>query len=419
VGVLTNNTPTGPYRGAGRPEATYALERAIDAFARHIGVDPLVVRRRSLLPAHTDGSESATGIRYDSGDYLAPLEVAASAIDRAGIRAERRRRVEAGERTMIGAAVTCFVERAGGPPQFGERASLQVRQDGGLELRVGSAPSGQGHRTVFSRIVADVFGVPMASISWTAGDTAATEFGGGTYGSRSGQLGGNATKVVARELADKCRRLAAEILEAAAGDVVFEEGRLGVVGVPGSGIQLSELASAAVERGIELSAETTFVATAQTFPHGAHGAIVEVDLDTGDVDVLRLVAVDDCGTILDPMIVGGQVHGSLAQGFGQAMMEVVATSENGVLQSSTFMDYLIPTASDMPPWELHHLTTPSPTNPLGVKGIGESGTIGLPPAIVNDVLDALEPFGVAHLDMPVTPARVWAALDTTARARSR
>lgn len=192
-----------------------------------------------------------------------------------------------------------------------------------------------------------------------------------------------------------------------------------ISGVPGSGVSLAELVGEATVRGIDLSAETVFVASSQTFPYGAHGAIVEIDLDTGDVDVVRIVAVDDCGTILDPMIVSGQVHGSLAQGLGQATLEAISTSENGVLRSSTFMDYLIPTASDVPEWELHHLETPSPSNPLGAKGIGESGTIGLPPAIVNAVLDALEPLGVTHIDMPVTPARVWAAVDAARRARPR
>lgn len=419
TGVLTNNTPTGPYRGAGRPEATYALERAVDAYARHIGVDPVVVRRQSLLPPHLDGSDSATGVRYDSGDYRAPLDVVAATLDRDAIRAERQRRIDTGEGTTIGAAITCFVERAGGPPQFGEQASLSIRDDGSLEMSVGSAPSGQGHRTVFGGIVAGAFDVPVESIAWTAGDTEATGFGGGTYGSRSGQLGGSASDTVARELAEKCRHLAAEMLEAAVEDLTFEGGRLVVAGVPGSGVSLAELVGEATVRGIDLSAETVFVASSQTFPYGAHGAIVEIDLDTGDVDVVRIVAVDDCGTILDPMIVSGQVHGSLAQGLGQATLEAISTSENGVLRSSTFMDYLIPTASDVPEWELHHLETPSPSNPLGAKGIGESGTIGLPPAIVNAVLDALEPLGVTHIDMPVTPARVWAAVDAARRARPR
>jgi carbon-monoxide dehydrogenase large subunit len=410
IGVLTNLNPTGPYRGAGRPEATYVLERAIDTFARSIGVSPHEVRRRSLLPAHTTGAPSGTGIQYDSGDYRTVFDLACDAIDPEGVASERGRRLEAGERKSVGTAVTCFIERAGGPVEFGEHAFVELKRDGALELRVGTSPTGQGHRTVFTGIVAETFGVEPRSIGWVSGDTDAIAMGGGTYGSRSGQLGGSATLLAARDLAEQCRRLAADVLQAGPDEVILTNGKLRTEGDRQIEITLGSLAAVAADRGVALVGESHFKATSQTFPYGAHGAVVDVDLDTGVVEVRRVVAVDDCGTVLNPMIAAGQIQGSLAQGLGQAMLERVAVSEDGGLLTGTLMDHLLPTATDVPAWELHHTEIPADSNPLGAKGVGESGTIGLPAAIVNAVLDALAPFGVVDLEMPLTPARVWAAL---------
>ena len=306
--------------------------------------------------------------------------------------------------------MTCFIERAGGPVEFGECAEVEIEPDGTIGLHVGSAPSGQGHRTVFQGIVADEFDVPTDRIRWIAGDTGAIATGGGTYGSRSGQLGATATLMAVRRLSDRCRRLAAEILGADPSNLVLRSGTVATVDGSAS-IPLRELAERAGERHLALREFAEFVADSQTFPYGAHAVEVEVDLDTGEVTIRRIVAVDDAGTILNPMIASGQIQGSLAQGVGQAMREQVAVSDDGVLASGTFMDYLLPTASSVPDWELLHLTTPASSNPLGAKGVGESGTIGVPPAIVNAVIDALTPFGVNDLDMPLTPRRVWDALD--------
>ena len=413
TGVLTNLNPTGPYRGAGRPEATFAIERAIDSFARHVGVPPHEVRRRSLIRRHATGATSATGLRYDSGDYLKAFDTAVGLIDPDSVAEERRSRLAAGERTTVGSAVTCFIERAGGPAEFGEYAQVELLSDGTVELRVGSAPSGQGHRTVFQGIVSEVLGIDQEHVRWVAGDTSATEFGGGTYGSRSGQLGGSATLLASRQLAERCRSLAAEHLSvdpeaivAGPGRSTFSDGR--------RSLTMRDLASIAEERGVRLVGSSEFIADAQTFPYGAHGAVVEVDLDTGETRVRRVVAVDDAGTILNPMIASGQIQGSLAQGLGQAMMERVVLSADGTLLSGTYMDYITPTASSVADWQLHHLETPAPSNPLGAKGVGESGTIGLPPALVNAVIDALSPFGVTDVGIPMTPQRVWEALAAAA-----
>lgn len=409
TGVLTNLNPTGPYRGAGRPEATYALERAVDAFALHIGVPSHEVRRRSLIAAHTTGVVGATGLTYDSGDYRSTFNKAMDLINPEAIAQERAERLAAGERTSVGAAVTCFIERAGGPVQFGECAVVELLPDGTVAMRLGSAPSGQGHRTVFQGIVRDVLGVSGDSITWVAGDTAATETGGGTYGSRSGQLGGSATLLAANHLAEQCLVLAAEHFGVLPDQLVLEGGAVLVRGGGGT-MSLAEVAGIADARGEQLLGASEFVAEAQTFPYGAHGAVVEVDLDTGEIYIRRVVAVDDAGTILNPMIASGQIQGSLAQGLGQAMLEHVEFSSDGTLLSGTFMDYLLPSAMSTPDWDLHHLETPAPSNPLGAKGVGESGTIGLPPSLVNATIDALSPFGVTSLEMPLTPRRVWEAL---------
>lgn len=396
--VVTNLAPVGSYRGAGRPEAALAIERAVDAFARHIGRDPLEVRLHNLI---TDlPYKTATGALYDSGDYREALRKAIELIDVPAVRAEQRRRRRDGH-DPIGLGVAAFIERAGGAADSGEYARVEV-DDRAIHVRVGSADSGQGHERLWTSLARSVLGVDVVVHT---GDTGEVEAGVGTFASRTTQIAGSAVLRMAERVREEGRRRAADRFEAAIEDVVYEAGVYRIRGVPGPGISIHQLVDSD-----ELAASEMFVPGAQTFPYGVHVAEVEVVRETGEVRVRRIVAVDDCGTVLDPHMVEGQLVGSLAQGLGQALLEEIRYDEGGQPLSASLMDYLVPTATDMPPVVSTRLSHPAPSNPLGAKGAGEAGCIGLPPAILNAVIDALWDDGVRDLQLPLRPERVWAAM---------
>lgn len=405
--VVTNLAPTGSYRGAGRPEAAYAIERAVDAFGRSLGLDPFEVRRRNLI--RTFPHRTPTGALYDSGDYGAALDRAEQLIEAAAVRAEQAERRETG-RNPIGLGVGAFVERAGGAVNTGEFARVEMRVDGILEVQTGSISAGQGHETVWAQIAAEAFGVPAARVAFVAGDTDRVARGTGTAASRSTMIGGSAVYRTAAEVARKAREVGAQLLEADPLDIVIGEAGIAVAGSPGTLLPWAELVARANGEGDPLAAEEWYVPGAQTFPYGVVTAVVEVDVETGIVRLRRLVAVDDFGNVVNPMIVEGQVHGSLMQGIAQALYEGVEYSSDGQLLTASLMDYAVPVATDVVDLVTDRLVHPAPSNTLGAKGAGESGCIGAPPAIVNAVLDALAPWSVDHIDMPVTASRVWEAL---------
>jgi carbon-monoxide dehydrogenase large subunit len=413
--VVTNHAPTGPYRGAGRPEAALAIERAVDAFARAAGRDPAEVRFTNFIPPSALPYRTVTGALYDSGDYPAALRRALELADADGVRAEQARRRREGGRPL-GLGIGAFVERAGGAIDSGEYARVEVSQEGKVIVRTGSTSAGQGHATVWTRVVCDVLTVAPESVRVVAGDTGAVADGVGSFASRSAQLGASAVHRMAIQVRERARRLCADMLEAAEEDLVLEQGAFRVAGVPGIAVPLEEVARRAEEAGDPLAAEETFAPGAQTFPYGAHVAVVEVETETGEVSVIRLVAVDDCGEVLDSMIVEGQVEGSLVQGIGQALLEEMVYDGQGQPLTSSFMDYLIPSAADAPPIITGRLVHPAPSNPLGVKGAGEAGCIGAPPAVLNAVLDALHPLGIEELQLPLRPLKIWQAIRQAARS---
>jgi len=407
--VVTNTAPTGSYRGAGRPEAAFAIERAIEAFARSAGLDPVEVRLINFIPSASLPYSTATGALYDSGDYAAALRRAVELVGLEEIRKEQRDRLADGH-DPIGVGFGAFVERAGGGVDGGEYGRIEVDREGRVTLRTGSASSGQGHETAWAQVAAAALGLAPEAVAYVAGDTDQVARGSGTFASRSAQIGAAAIWRTAHVVRGRAIELAAQLFEASPADVVLADGTFSIVGVPGSEMGWPQVAAAAHDRGIDLSEEEWFVPGAQTFPYGVHVAVVEVSLETGEVRLDRLVAVDDCGNVLNPMIVEGQLHGSLLQGIGQALYEGVQYSEDGQLLTSTLMDYAVPRAGDAPPIISERQVHPAPSNPLGVKGTGEAGCIGAPPAIVNAALDALAPYGVTDLQMPLQAASVWAAL---------
>ncbi len=407
--VVTNRAPTGSYRGAGRPEAALAIERAVDAFARAAGRDPAEVRFTNFIPPSALPYRTVTGALYDSGDYPAALRRALELGDAEGVRAEQARRRREGGRPL-GLGIGAFVERAGGAVDSGEYARVEVSPEGTVIVRTGSTPAGQGHATVWTQVTCDVLTVAPERVRVVAGDTSAVDDGVGSYASRSAQLGASAVYRMAVQVRKRARRLCADMLEAAEEDLVLEEGAFRVAGVPDVAVPLEEVAGRAERAGDPLAAEETFAPGAQTFPYGAHVAVVEVEPETGEVRVIRLVAVDDCGEVLNPMIVEGQVEGSLVQGIGQALLEEMVYDTQGQPLTSSFMDYLIPGAADAPPIVTGRLVHPAPSNPLGVKGAGEAGCIGAPPAVLNAVLDALHPLGIEELQLPLRPLKIWQAI---------
>ncbi len=401
----TNTTPIGYYRGAGRPEATAAVERAMDLLAAELKIDPVELRRRNLVPAAEFPYSTPTNVVYDSGDYQAALEQALSLAGYSGLREEQNRRRQAGERCLIGIGVACYVEITA-PMTFTEYGEVELLEDGRFRAKTGTMSTGQGHATTFAMIVADRLGVPVEAVEVLEGDTGQVPRGEGTSGSRSMQLGGSALATAADELRERAKEQAARLLEADPSDIEPADGGLGVKGVPGRTVSWTEVAAA--QPG--LRAESDFFSEGSTFPFGVHLAAVEVDTETGEVRLLKHVAVDDCGTILNPLLAEGQVHGGIAQGVAQALFEEFTYDELGTPRTATLLDYSVPTCNEMPPLVLGAMQTPTPNNPLGAKGIGESGTIGSTPAVWNAVIDALAHVGVRHIDMPCSPDRVWRAI---------
>ena len=415
VSVVTNTTPTGPFRGAGRPEAAQAIERAMDLFAAELGLDPAEVRRRNLFPADAFPLTTASGAGYDSGDYGRALDLALETAGYEALRQEQERRRESGDTRALGIGVSVYVEITNGlvEPELGD---VEITPEGEAVLRTGSFSHGQGHETTFAMIVADRLGLPVEAVRVIKGDTDEVSQGTGTYGSKSTQIGGAAARQAAEVVVERARVLASEQLEASADDIVLdpERGGFHVVGSPTPVLTWKELAAAAAAEGrlAELRAAEIFKAGAPTFPFGAHVAAVEVDTETGEVELRRLVAVDDAGTIVNPLIAEGQVHGGVAAGVGQALFEDFAYDEEGNPLTASFLGYAFPSAAELPAWDVVGMETPTPLNALGAKGIGESGTIGSTPAVQSAVVDALAPFGVRHVEMPANGERVWRALQS-------
>jgi aerobic carbon-monoxide dehydrogenase large subunit len=426
TGAYTNKAPGGvAYSCSFRiAEAVYLVERTVDCLARELGVDPVELRVQNLVRSDQFPYESRTGWVYDSGDYETTLR---KALDRAGydaLRAEQRKKRARGE--LMGIGVSFFTEAVGAGPRkhmdmFGlamnDGAALRVSPTGTAQLAISVQSQGQGHETTFAQIVAEELGIPPGDVDVVHGDTDATPYGLGTYGSRSTPVSGAATALVARKVRERARLVAAAMLEAAPDDLEWSRGRWSVKGDPEQGASIREIAMAArgaiaLPEGVEagLDAEVVYDPPNLTFPFGAYVCVVDVDPGTAEVTVRRFVAVDDCGVRINPMIVEGQVHGGLTDGVGMALMEQIAFDEDGNCLGGSLMDYLIPTAIEVPDWETDFTVTPSPHHPLGAKGIGESATVGSPPAIVNAICDALAPFGVRHVDMPCTPSRVWDAM---------
>jgi len=415
--VLTNTTPIGAYRGAGRPEATAAIERAMDLFAAEIGMDPVEVRRRNLVAPDKFPFTTPTGATYDTGEYEKALDTVLEAAGYQELRAEQQRRRERGDPLQLGVGVSTYVEITGGNPEWGETASLEVHTDGAVTVWTGSSPHGQGHATAWAMLVQDELGIPMDKITVRHGDTDVLKEGTGTFGSRSLQLGGSAVHNAAVEVKEVARELAAEEMEADPADLVLDvdSGTWTVRGVPGQGVSWARLAERAGEGG--LSANTKFASAQATFPFGAHVAVVELDVETGRARLVRHVTVDDAGPVLNPILAEGQRHGGIAQGAAQALFEEMAYDEYGNPITATLMDYSFISAAELPSFELVAMETPTTANPLGVKGIGEAGTIGATPAVQSAVVDAVAHLGVRHIDMPATPEHVWTAINEARTAQ--
>jgi aerobic carbon-monoxide dehydrogenase large subunit len=409
--VVTNTTPIAAYRGAGRPEATAAIERAVDLFADEIGVDPAEVRRKNLVPADRFPFSTPCGAVYDTGDYVGALDKVLAGAGYAELRAEQARRRERGDVVQLGIGVASYVEITAADAAGGETARLVVHDDGTATVYTGSSAHGQGHHTAWAMLVQSDLGIPMAKVTVIHGDTDAVPEGVGTYASRSLQLGGVAVHNAALEVRDQARRLAADMMEASEADLELDTGSglWQVRGDPRTGRTWAEVAAHAGQDG--LAAAVQFTADGQpTFPFGSHVAVAEVDTETGKVTLVRHVTVDDAGTVVSPLLCEGQRHGGIAQGVAQALLEEMVYDADGNPLTGTLADYAAITATELPSFELLESETPTPINPLGVKGIGEAGTIGATPAVQNSVIDAVSHLGVRHIDMPTTPARVWAAI---------
>ena len=416
--VFTNKTPTDAYRGAGRPEASYFVERAMDMLARELKMDPAEVRRKNFIAPTQFPYQTQMGAVYDSGDYEKALDVALKAADWKGLQAQRD--AAKAEGRLVGLGLAMYVEVCGVGPSSTmasggwEHAQVTIERDGRISATTGASPHGQGNETTFAQMLADQFGVPMEHITIHHGDTAIVKQGIGTFGSRSQAVGGTTLHLASAKVKTKMARFAADLLEASEADLVFESGTIAVKGAPASAKTFSEVAAFAyvpvpLPEGLEpgLSEEAFFEPTNNTYPFGCHISMVEVDRETGELKLLKLVAVDDAGNLINPLIVEGQIHGGLAQGIGQAMIEEAVYNEAGQLLTGSFMDYALPRAIDFPRFELHSSVTPTPVNPLGAKGVGEAGTLGSTPSIVSAAVDALSGFGVKHIDMMLRPEKLW------------
>lgn len=431
--VATHTMTTDAYRGAGRPEAIYYLERILDAYAREIGMDPAEVRMKNFIPAEAfPGAVSPVGFAIDTADYAKNLRALVESAEYREMIAERDRLRSEGK--LAGVGLATYVEVCGFGPSgladlgfswseyglpsaFNGSGLVRINPDGSATVIIGTGPSGQGHETTWAQIVADQLGIPLERIRVLHGDTGESPMGIGTFGSRSAAVDGSATYLAAQKVRAKAAKLAAHLLEAAEADIRFGDGGAFVAGSPDRKVTWQELATAAYQphrlpEGMEggLEAHAVFSPGNATWPFGSHACLVTVDEDTGDVRIHRYVTVDDCGNVINPMIVAGQIHGGIAQGIGQAMFEEAEYDQDGNLLTPSLLDYILPTAGDLPSFELKRTVTPSDVNPLGVKGIGEAGTIGSAQTVVNAVVDALYPLGVKHVDMPLRPKRVWQAI---------
>jgi len=433
-GVFTHTVPVDAYRGAGRPEACYLIERTMDLAAHELGVDPVDLRRRNLIGKDRFPFQTQVALTYDSGNYAPALERALQMVGYQRFRTEQAEARKKGR--YLGLGLSCYIEACGIAPsqvvgslgaQAGlyESGTVRVHPTGKVTVLTGSHSHGQGHETTFAQVVADSLGIPMTDVDIVHGDTGRIPFGMGTYGSRSAAVGGAAIHMSLGKIIEKGRALAAHLLEAAPDDVEFKSGRFSVKGSPDRGKTFAEVSLAAylahkMPTGMEPGLEATsfFDPSNFTFPFGTHIAVVEVDVETGRTELLRYVAVDDVGNVINPMIVEGQLHGGIAQGVAQALWEWASYDDAGQLTTGSLMDYGLPRADQLPRFETDRTVTPSPVNPLGVKGVGEAGTIAATPAVANAVIDALAPFGIVHLDLPLTPQKVWKAVQT-ARAAGR
>ena len=413
--VHTHTTPVAAYRGAGRPEAAYYIERMIDIVAFDLGLDPVEVRRKNFILPDQFPYVTPTGATYDSGDYEKALAKALEVAHYDELRAEQARRSK-DDPSLMGIGIATFVETCAPGPY--ESAVVRVDPTGVVTVLTGIMPHGQGNATTFAQMVADEIGVPFDSVIVKYGDTASGPMGIGTYGSRGMAVGGMAVLKASTRVREKAQQIAAHMLEAAVGDIVLEAGQYQVRGVPGSGLSLAQIAARAygdqlpeeIDSGLE--ATDFFRPTGDgVYPFGAHVAVVEIERETGIVHLRDYISVEDCGPRISPLLVEGQVHGGLAQGIGQALLEEVVYDEYGQLLTGSLMDYAIPRADSFPHFQTAKTETPTPLNPMGVKGVGEAATIGSTPAVVNAVLDALKPFGVRHLDMPLRPEKIWRALN--------
>ncbi len=427
TGVFTNTTPTDAYRGAGRPEACYAIERSIDSLARETGLDPVEIRRKNFLPKG-ELVASPGGLQFDSTDYEVNLDLALKHLGYEKVRRDQKARRDRGDVRQLGVGFSCYTEMCGLAPSqvlaslnYGaggwDAAIVRALPTGKVEVVTGTSPHGQGHVTSWSQIAADALGVPFEDVTVLHGDTAVAPLGMDTYGSRSLSVGGVALHYACGRVVEKAKTIAAHLLEVAPEDLEFEAGVFSVRGAPDKAKTIQEIALAAwtahsLPEGAEPGLEATYVYDPPnfTFPFGTHICVVEVDTETGMVEIVRYVAVDDCGNVINPTIVDGQVHGGIAQGIAQALYEEAIYDEDGNLLTSSMMNYLVPSATEVPSFELDRTVTPSPTNPMGVKGIGEAGTIASTPAVINAVVDALSHLGVRDVEMPASPENVWKAI---------
>lgn len=422
IGVATTKPPTGPYRGAGRPEAVFIIERMVDLAAREMGLDPVELRRRNFIAPEQFPYRTPLGWVYDSGRYALCLD---RALDAVGYERWRREQTRArAEGRLLGIGVAAYVERAG--TALWEGAALTVAPDGRVVVRMGSTPHGQGHETTFAQIAADALGVPPEVITVEHGDSAVVPRGVGTFGSRSITVGGSALWVAAQKVQTKATRIAAHLLEAAPEDLVREGDRYAVRGATARGVTFAEVAAAAYQPGrlprdleVGLDAAATFSLPGPVFPSGAYAAVVEVEPDTGAVRILALVAVDDAGRVVNPFLAEAQVVGAVAQGLGETLLEEAVFDEAGQPLTTTFGEYAMPRAANTPPVHGEFVETLSPFNPLGAKGVGEAGAIGAPPALANAVMDALSSFGIRHLDLPLAPEKIWRAIREAADRAAR